>query len=66
MVLSNESDMDINSDWDVSVKLDSSEPNVTRAQMDSVTAVLAVQKLLTEKQSLTKLKHLSRIIKTTF
>ena len=36
--------MDTNSELDVSVKLDTSEPGVPRAHMDSVTAVCAVQK----------------------
>ena len=39
--------MDTDSDSDVSVKLDTSEPHATRAKMNSVTAALAFQKLAT-------------------
>ncbi len=63
---SNASNMDTNSDSDVSVKLDTSEPHVPRTKKDSVTAVLAVQKLVTRNQSLTKLKHLSMSHKNNF
>ncbi len=35
--------MDTNSDLDVSLKSDTSEPHATRAKMESVTAILAVQ-----------------------
>ena len=52
--------MDTDSDSNVSVKSDTSEPHVPRTIVDSVTAVLAVQKLVTGNQSSTKLKHLSR------
>ena len=60
LILSIASDMDTNSDLDVSVKSDTSEPHVPRTKMDSVTAVHAVQKLVTGNQSSTKLKHSSR------
>ena len=60
LILSKESDLDTNIDSDVSVKLDTSEPHITRTNMDSVTAVLAVQKLVAGNQSSTKLKNLSR------
>ena len=59
-ILSTASDMDTNSDSDVSVKLDIPEPYVPRTIVDSVTAVLALQKLATGNQSSTKFKHLSR------
>ena len=59
-ILSKASDMDTDSDLDVSEKSDTSEPHVPRTKIDSVTAVLAVQKLVTGNQPLTKLKHLSR------
>ena len=52
--------MDTDSDSDFSVKTDTTEPHVSRTIVDSVTAVLAVQKLATRNQSSTKLKHLSR------
>ena len=58
--------MDTDSDSDVSVKLDTSEPHVSRTIVDSVTAVLAVQKLATGNQSSTKLKHFSRSRKNIF
>ena len=45
---------------DVSVEPDTSEQHGTRANIDSVTASLAVQKLATGNQLLTKFKHLSR------
>ncbi len=59
-MLSKESNLDMNSDLGVSVKPDTSEPSAPRAHMDSVTAVLAVQKQVTRNQSWTKLKHLCR------
>ena len=65
-ILSKASDMHTDSDLDVLEKSDISEPHVPRTIVDSVTAVLAVQKLATGNQSLTKLKHLSRSCKTTF
>ena len=65
-ILSTASDMDTNSDSDVSKKSDISEPHVPRTIVDSVTAVLAVQKLVTGNQSSTKLKHLSRSRKNNF
>ena len=46
-ILSKASDMDSDSDSDVSIKSDTSEPHVSRTIVDSVTAVLAVQKLAT-------------------
>ena len=55
--------MDTNSDSDVSVKLHIPKPHVPRTIVDSVTAILAVQKLVTGNQSSTKLKHLSRSCK---
>ncbi len=58
--------MDTDSDFDVSETLDTSEPHVPRTKMDSVTTVLAVQKLATGDPSSTKLKHLSRSCKTSF
>ena len=58
--------MDTNSELDTSVKLDTSEPGAPRAQMDSVTAVCAIQKLVTGNQSMTKLKLLSRRGKNNF
>ena len=58
--------MDTDSNLDVSVKSDTSEPHGPKTIMDSVTAVLAVQKLVTRNQSLTKLKHLSRSHKNNF
>ena len=58
--MSEKSDIDTNSDFDVSVELDNSEPHATMTKTDSVTAVLAVQKLVTQNQSSTKFKHLSR------
>ncbi len=58
--------MDTDSDSDVSVKWDIPEPHVPRTIVDSVTAVLAVQKLVTGNQSLTILKHLSRSHKNNF
>ncbi len=45
---------------------DTPEPHVPRTVVDSVTAVLAVQKLATGNQSSTKLKHLSRSRKNNF
>ena len=60
------SDMDTNSDSVVSGNSDISLPHVPRTIVDSVTAVLADQKLVTRTQSSTKLKHLSRNCKTTF
>ena len=54
------SDMDTDSDLDVSAKADTTEPHVPRTMVDSVTAVLAVQKLVAGNQSSTKLKNLSR------
>ena len=65
-ILSTASDMDTDSDSDVSAKLDISEPHVPRTIVDSVTAVLAVQKLVTGNQSSTKLNHLSRSCKNNF
>ena len=65
-ILSTASEMDTNSDSDVSVKSDISEPHVPRTIVDSVTAVLAVQKLATGNQSSTKLKHLSGSRKNNF
>ncbi len=59
-ILSTASDMDIDSDLDVSVKLDTSKPHIPRTIVDSVTAVLAEQKLAAGNQSSTILKHLSR------
>ncbi len=53
-------DMETDSDLDVAVKSDMSVPYVQRTIVDSVTAVLVVQKLATGNQSLTKLKCLSR------
>ena len=58
--------MDAVSDSDVSVKLDTSEPHVPRTIVDSVTAGLAVKKLVNGNQSLRKLKHLSRSSKNNF
>ncbi len=58
--------MGTNSDSYVSVNLDISVPHVPRTIVDSVTAVLAVQKLATGNQSLTKLKHFSRSCKNNF
>ena len=60
------SDMDTDSDSDVSGNLDISVTHVPRTIVDSVTAVLAVQKLATGNQSLTKLKHLSRSCQNNF
>ena len=65
-ISSSASDMDTDSDADVSVKSDTTEPHVSRTIVDSVTAVLAIQKLVTGNQSLTKLKHLSRSCKNNF
>ncbi len=59
-ILAAASDMDTYSDLDISGKSDTSGPHVPRTLVDSVTAVLAVQKLATRNQSSTKLKHLSR------
>ena len=50
----------------ISKKSETSEPHVPRTKMNSVTAVLAVQKLATRNQSLTKLKYLSRGHKNNF
>ena len=61
-ISSTTSDMDTDSDLDVSAKADTTEPHVPRTMVDSVTAVLAVQKLATS----TKLKHLSRSRKNNF
>ncbi len=58
--------MDTNSELDTSVKLDTSEPGAQRVQMDLVTAVCAIQKLVTGNQSMTKLKLLSRRGKNNF
>ncbi len=65
-ILSTASDMNTDSDLDVSIKSDTAEPHVSRTIVDSVTAVLAVQKLVTRNQSSTKLKHLSRSCKNNF
>ena len=64
-ILAAASDMDTNSDSDVSVKLDVSGPHVPRTTVDSVTAVLAVEKLATRNQSLTKLKHFPGVTEKT-
>ena len=66
LILSTASDMDTNSDLDVSVKSHIPELHVPRTIVDSVTAVLAVQTLVTGNQSSTKLKHLSRSHKNNF
>ncbi len=58
--------MNTDSDSDVSVKSDTSEPHVSRIIVDSVTVVLAVQKLVIRNQSSKKLKHLSRSHKHNF
>ena len=63
---STSADMDTDSNSDVSTKPDTTEPHVPRTMVDSVTAVLAVQKLATGNQSSTKLKHLSRSRKNNF
>ena len=65
-IFSTASDMDTDSNSEVSAKLDRTEPHVSRTIVDSVTAVLAVQKLATGSQSSTKLKHLSRSRKNNF
>ena len=52
--------MDTDSNSDVSAKSDTSAPHGPKTIVDLVTAVLAVQKLVTGNQSSTKLKHLSR------
>ncbi len=65
-ILSAASDMDTDSDSDVSVKSEMSVPNVPRKIVASVTAALAVQKLVTGNQSSTKLKHLSKSHKNNF
>jgi hypothetical protein len=59
-------DVDPNSVRDTLHKSRSIEPSEPQKSMDSVTAVLAVQKLATGSQSLTKLKHLSRSRKNNF
>ena len=64
--LSTTSDMDTDSDSNVSAKADTTEPHVPRTMVDSVTAVLALQKLANGNQSLTKHKHLSRSRKNNF
>jgi hypothetical protein len=65
-IFSTASDMDTDSNSEVSAKSDRTEPHVSRTIVDSVTAVLAVQKLTTGSQSSTKLKHLSRSRKNSF
>ena len=60
------SDMDTDSDLVVSGTSEMSRPPVPKTLVDSVMAVLAVQKLVTRNQSLTKLKHLSRNCKNNF
>ncbi len=50
----------------ISKKSETSEPHVSKKKVDSVTTVLAVQKLMIGNQSLTKLKHLSRSRKNNF
>ena len=60
------SDIDTNSDLDISVKSDTSEPSALRAQMDSVTAVLDVQKLVTGCQSRQNSNTCPGVIKRTF
>ena len=65
-IFSTASDMDTDSSSEVSAKSDRTEPHVSRTIVDSVTAVLAVQKLATGSQSSTKLKHLSRSRKNSF
>ena len=63
--LSTNFDVDPNSVRDTLHESKSIEPSNPQKSMDSVTAVLAVQKLAAGSQSSTKLKHLSRSLKTT-
>ena len=64
--LSTNFDVDPNSVRETLHKSRSIEPSKPQKSMESVTAVLAVQKLVTGSQSLTKLKHLSiGVAKTT-
>ncbi len=66
LILSTASDMNTDSGSDVSVESDITEPHVSRTIVDSVTAVLVVQKLAPGNQSSTKLKHLSMSRKNNF
>ena len=54
------------SDLDVSVKSDTSEPHVPTTIVDSVTAVLSVQKIVFRNHFSTKLKHFQGVAKTAF
>ncbi len=64
--MSSASDMDTDSDSDVPMIPDTAELPVTRTKVDSVTAVLAVQKIATGNQSSTRFKHLSRSCNNNF
>lgn len=66
LILSTASDMDTDSDLDVSVKSDTAEPHVPRTIVDSVTAVLALQKLATGSQPSTNSETCPGVVKTTF
>ena len=54
LLMSEKSNVDTNSEYDVSVNLDTSEPHATMAKMDSVTAVLSVEKNSDQKSVLDK------------